>query len=61
MPKISYQEIVTPDISESGLILHEWNLSEDGLELCHSVGGNFKFLYVGHEAKQMWIQLCQSK
>lgn len=61
MPKISYQEIVTEDVSESGAVTHEWELSSDKRELIHFVDGKFEFLYIGSEAKHMWSQLCRSK
>ena len=30
MQKISYQEIVTADVSESGTVMHEWILEGEG-------------------------------
>ena len=61
MPTISYQEIATPDVIESGLVKHEWILDSDGLELIHISDGEFEFLYIGSEAAQIWENLKHGK
>lgn len=60
MPKISYQEIVTADVSESGTVLHEWVMNEKG-QLYHLVNGVFYFKFAGDLAIKKWNELCRSK
>lgn len=65
MPTISYQEIVTPDISESGTVLHSWNYVEgvrvDFDKLYHCVDEGCVDKFMGRVAKNKWLNLCQSK
>lgn len=43
MPKLSYQEIVTADVSESGTVMHEWILEGEGnfVSLSHYIDSTF--------------------
>jgi len=63
MPKISYQEIVTADVSESGTVLHEWELNGYGsiFELFHFIDGAYKEEFHYGDAIKKWNELCRSK
>ena len=63
MPKISYQEIVTADVSESGTVTHEWILEGEGnfVSLSHYLDTVFVHtLRYGDDIKK-WNELCRSK
>lgn len=59
MPKISYQEIVTADVSESGTVTHEWEYKDSYLS--HNINGVLCKDYSGADARKMWIILCRNK
>lgn len=59
MPKISYQEIVTADVSESGTVSHEFEYYNS--ILTHSVDGVIVNRLIGEYARKEWIILCRSK
>lgn len=63
MPKISYQEIVSADISESGAVLHEWEMEGEGKFVClyHSIDGRIVKTFRYGDAIREWNKLCQSK
>lgn len=63
MPTILYQEIVTPEVSESGLVKHEWKYKHDSnvCVLYHIVDGECVDKFAGGLATKMWSQLCRSK
>ena len=63
MPKISYQEIVTADVSESGTVLHEWILEGEGkfVSLSHYVDSAFVHALRHGDAIKKWDELCRSK
>ena len=67
MPKISHHGIVTPDVSESGLVLHEWiyhyEQDKDYIDACltHLINLVCVEQIGGREAQLKWKQLCQSK
>ena len=64
MPKISYQEIVTADVSESGTVTHEWeySVSDDIFPtLIHKIDGLCDKVMYNSDAIKMWSQLCRSK
>ena len=63
MPKISYQEIVTADISESGTVLHEWILEGEDkcVSLSHYIDSAFIHILRCGDATKKWNELCRSK
>ncbi len=61
MPKISYQEIVTADVSESGTVTHEWEYNERLLILTHTINKSFEAKYLDLKARDKWNELCRSK
>ena len=68
MPKISYREIVSADVSESGTVSHEWEYDAERLILMHteSIDGmrtksTFQDAVFGINATKKWKELCQSK
>lgn len=63
MPKIQYQEIVTPDISENGTVTHEWILDGEGrfVDLYHRVDGICVKIFRYGDAIRKWKELCPSK
>jgi len=62
MPKISYQEIVTADVSESGTVLHEWEYSYDVKPtLIHKIDGACDNILYDSDAIKKWNELCRSK
>ena len=63
MPKISYQEIVTADVSESGTVTHEWILEGEGnfVSLSHYIDYAFIHTLRYGAAIKKWSELCRSK
>ena len=68
MPKLSYQEIVTADVSESGTMLHEFEFDKKLEVLLHTETNNgenistsFQSALYGSDAVKMWSQLCRNK
>ena len=63
MPKISYQETVTADVSESGTVLHEWILEGEGnfVSLSHYIDTVFLHTLRYGDAIKKWNELCRSK
>lgn len=63
MPKLSYQEIVTADVSESGTVMHEWILEGEGnfVSLSHYIDSTFVHTLRYGDAIKKWNELCRSK
>ena len=63
MPKLSYQEIVTADVSESGTVMHEWILEGEGnfVSLSHYIDSTFVHTLRYGDAIKKRNELCRSK
>lgn len=63
MPKISYQEIVMADVSESGTVTHEWILEGKGnfASLSHYIDSALVHTLRYGDAIKKWNELCRSK
>ena len=60
MPQISYQEIVTADVSETGTVSHLWSLNSNGTTLYHYIDNMIIESFHGkRQVKSLWKNLCK--